>query len=82
MGVAQLVELLVVVQAVAGSSPVAHPSRNPHQTRGWAWSLRNAPEYTRLVPQGLALVGLAGGLGTCAGIDLVAEGRTRLRRGD
>ena len=26
MGVAQLVELLVVVQAVAGSSPVAHPS--------------------------------------------------------
>jgi hypothetical protein len=27
VGVAQLVELLVVVQAVAGSSPVAHPSR-------------------------------------------------------
>ena len=26
MGVAQLVELLVVVQAVAGSNPVAHPS--------------------------------------------------------
>ena len=26
VGVAQLVELLVVVQAVAGSSPVAHPS--------------------------------------------------------
>ena len=29
VGVAQLVELLVVVQAVAGSSPVAHPSRRP-----------------------------------------------------
>jgi hypothetical protein len=29
VGVAQLVELLVVVQAVAGSSPVAHPSRSP-----------------------------------------------------
>jgi len=29
VGVAQLVELLVVVQAVAGSSPVAHPQRNP-----------------------------------------------------
>ena len=25
VGVAQLVELLIVVQAVAGSSPVAHP---------------------------------------------------------
>ena len=29
MGVAQLVELLVVVQAVVGSSPIAHPSRSP-----------------------------------------------------
>ena len=29
VGVAQLVELLVVVQVVAGSSPVAHPSRKP-----------------------------------------------------
>src|SRR3954449_1401952 len=29
VGVAQLVELLVVVQAVAGSSPVAHPSKSP-----------------------------------------------------
>ena len=29
VGVAQQVELLVVVQAVAGSSPVAHPLRNP-----------------------------------------------------
>jgi hypothetical protein len=28
VGVAQQVELLVVVQAVAGSSPVAHPSRS------------------------------------------------------
>jgi hypothetical protein len=28
VGVAQLVELLVVVQVVAGSSPVAHPSRS------------------------------------------------------
>jgi hypothetical protein len=27
VGVAQLVELLVVVQAVAGSSPVAHPHK-------------------------------------------------------
>jgi hypothetical protein len=27
VGVAQLVELLVVVQAVGGSSPLAHPSR-------------------------------------------------------
>jgi hypothetical protein len=26
VGVAQLVELLVVVQAVVGSSPIAHPS--------------------------------------------------------
>jgi hypothetical protein len=29
VGVAQLVELLVVVQVVAGSSPVAHPSKPP-----------------------------------------------------
>jgi hypothetical protein len=29
VSVAQLVELLVVVQAVAGSNPVAHPSRSP-----------------------------------------------------
>ena len=29
VGVAQLVELLVVVQAVAGSSPVAHPHEGP-----------------------------------------------------
>ena len=29
VGVAQLVELLVVVQAVAGSSPVAHPPEVP-----------------------------------------------------
>jgi uncharacterized protein YuzE len=29
VSVAQLVELLVVVQVVAGSSPVAHPSRSP-----------------------------------------------------
>jgi hypothetical protein len=29
VGVAQLVELLVVVQAVAGSSPVAHPLEKP-----------------------------------------------------
>jgi hypothetical protein len=29
VSVAQLVELLVVVQVVAGSSPVAHPSRKP-----------------------------------------------------
>jgi hypothetical protein len=28
VSVAQLVELLVVVQAVAGSNPVAHPSRS------------------------------------------------------
>ena len=28
VGVAQLVELLVVVQAVVGSSPIAHPSRS------------------------------------------------------
>ncbi len=29
VGVAQLVELLVVVQAVVGSSPIAHPSCTP-----------------------------------------------------
>ena len=29
MDVAQLVELLVVVQAVAGSNPVVHPSESP-----------------------------------------------------
>src|SRR4051794_5687461 len=34
VGVAQLVELLVVVQAVAGSSPVAHPSQKSLQRRG------------------------------------------------
>ena len=34
VGVAQLVELLVVVQAVAGSSPVAHPPRNPCHRQG------------------------------------------------
>ena len=36
VGVAQLVELLVVVQAVAGSSPVAHPSRKPGLMRNQA----------------------------------------------
>ena len=35
MGVAQLVELLVVVQAVGGSSPLAHPSEKP--LYGWVF---------------------------------------------
>jgi hypothetical protein len=29
VGIAQLVEHLVVVQGVAGSSPVTHPKKNP-----------------------------------------------------
>ena len=36
MSVAQLVELLVVVQAVAGSNPVAHPSAKLPLIRGFA----------------------------------------------
>src|SRR4051794_5020543 len=36
VGVAQLVELLVVVQAVAGSSPVAHPSGITRKQRVFA----------------------------------------------
>jgi hypothetical protein len=34
VGVAQLVELLVVVQAVVGSSPIAHPPKKPAGVRG------------------------------------------------
>jgi hypothetical protein len=33
VGVAQLVERLVVVQVVAGSSPVTHPKRVPYVRR-------------------------------------------------
>ena len=36
MDVAQLVELLVVVQAVAGSNPVVHPSEKVLQIRTFA----------------------------------------------
>lgn len=32
--VAQLVELLVVVQAVAGSNPVDHPAKEPLESEG------------------------------------------------
>ena len=38
MGVAQLVELLVVVQVVAGSSPVAHLQRSPCYCAGFVLS--------------------------------------------
>jgi hypothetical protein len=38
VGVAQLVELLVVVQVVAGSSPVAHPSRKPRKCAVFAFT--------------------------------------------
>ena len=38
VGVAQLVELLVVVQVVAGSSPVAHPSQKPCRRGAFARS--------------------------------------------
>ncbi len=34
VGVAQQVEHLVVVQDVAGSSPVAHPTLTPRRERG------------------------------------------------
>ncbi len=36
VGVAQLVELLVVVQVVAGSSPVAHPREEVGDVQGFA----------------------------------------------
>ena len=40
------------------------------------WYLRNAPEYARRIPEGLAVVGMAGSVGGAdAGIDLVAEER-------
>jgi hypothetical protein len=61
VGVAQLVELLVVVQVVAGSSPVAHPPRSPvftglfafHAGRSlrWTWGVG-----TWRVRPGLSLV--------------------------
>ena len=35
MGIAQLVEHLVVVQGAAGSSPVTHPKEKPRETRGF-----------------------------------------------
>jgi hypothetical protein len=38
VGVAQLVELLVVVQAVAGSNPVAHLEESPAQGGAFFWS--------------------------------------------
>ncbi len=46
MGVAQLVELLVVVQAVAGSIPVAHPSEKTPQLRGFPFeeAIQTAPK--------------------------------------
>ena len=47
MGVAQLVELLVVVQVVAGSSPVAHPSWKPRKCGVSAF-----PAARRLAGQG------------------------------
>jgi hypothetical protein len=37
VGVAQLVELLVVVQAVAGSNPVAHPIQSPRKRGGFVF---------------------------------------------
>ena len=51
VGVAQQVELLVVVQAVAGSSPVAHPKK-ALQTRGFLRPPRMRPTHrgTNLVP--------------------------------
>ena len=49
VGVAQLVELLVVVQAVAGSSPVAHLHKKPRKRAGQfsaPINLRNLPAGT------------------------------------
>ena len=37
VGIAQLVEHLVVVQGAAGSSPVTHPKENP-QSQSWGFS--------------------------------------------
>jgi hypothetical protein len=60
VGVAQQVELLVVVQAVAGSSPVAHP----HEVAAQDVLLRQ--RYFRPAREGLPMsyqfVGGAGGL--------------------
>jgi hypothetical protein len=42
VGVAQSVELLVVVQAVGGSSPLAHPLRIPRYGGGFLGGERDA----------------------------------------
>ena len=47
MGVAQLVELLVVVQAVAGSSPVAHPLRTRRREDGRRSGRQDAVHHGR-----------------------------------
>jgi hypothetical protein len=44
VSVAQLVELLVVVQVVAGSSPVAHPSGKPCRGANSTWLLTLRPD--------------------------------------
>ena|ERR1035437_1559952 len=49
VGVAQLVELLVVVQAVGGSSPLAHPPRNPCKSFGFTTS--DQPAFWQSVHQ-------------------------------
>jgi hypothetical protein len=57
VSVAQLVELLVVVQVVAGSSPVAHPSGNPRMGGGFPLSSQcSSPAAgTKRAPNALAV---------------------------
>jgi hypothetical protein len=50
VGVAQLVELLVVVQAVGGSSPLAHPPESPANAGFFSFSRRHA--YFAVARQG------------------------------
>ena len=54
VGVAQLVELLVVVQAVAGSSPVAHPSETPAKAGVCAFRRRSAGADSPQIPPPIA----------------------------
>jgi hypothetical protein len=51
VGIAQLVERLVVVQEVAGSSPVTHPKQRPVAVQrpqpGRGFKPRYSPQYSR-----------------------------------
>src|SRR3954449_7200466 len=61
VGVAQLVELLVVVQAVAGSSPVAHPYEPPGRTHEWPQDWRAGRWLSRAGDGAAGPVFIAGG---------------------